>query len=64
MTHLDWQKSSFSGTNTNCLEIASEGEPVHIRESDDPTHIVTTTPAVLHTWLHTAKAGHFDHLTA
>ncbi|MFJ6385148.1 DUF397 domain-containing protein [Kitasatospora sp. NPDC092039] len=61
MTHLNWQKSSFSGTNTNCLEIASDGELVYIRESDDPTHIVTTTHTKLHAWIHGAKAGEFDH---
>ncbi|MFG2909889.1 DUF397 domain-containing protein [Kitasatospora sp. NPDC048286] len=64
MEQLNWQKSSFSGTNTNCLEIASSaGELVYIRESDDPTTIVTTTRTKLHTWIHGAKAGEFDHLT-
>ncbi|MFJ6621015.1 DUF397 domain-containing protein [Kitasatospora sp. NPDC091335] len=64
MTQLNWQKSSFSGTNTNCLEIApSAGELIHIRESDDPTTVVTTTRAKLHAWIRGAKAGEFDHLT-
>ncbi|WP_224279538.1 DUF397 domain-containing protein [Streptomyces sp. LS1784] len=63
MGQLNWQKSSFSGTNTNCLEIASDGELVYIRESDDPTHIVTTTRTKLAAWLRGAKAGEFDHFT-
>ncbi|MFE7639118.1 MULTISPECIES: DUF397 domain-containing protein [unclassified Kitasatospora] len=61
MEQLNWQKSSFSGTNTNCLEIASDGELVYLRESDDPTRIVTTTRPKLAIWLHSAKAGEFDH---
>ncbi|MFJ7908479.1 DUF397 domain-containing protein [Kitasatospora sp. NPDC096204] len=64
MTHLNWQKSSFSGEEANCVEIASAGDRVYIRESDDPTTIVTTTPTKLHTWIHGAKAGEFDHFTA
>ncbi|MEV7187125.1 DUF397 domain-containing protein [Kitasatospora sp. NPDC093102] len=51
----------LQGTNTNCLEIASDGELVYIRESDDPTTIVTTTRTKLHAWIRGAKAGEFDH---
>ncbi|MEE1789063.1 DUF397 domain-containing protein [Streptomyces sp. SP17BM10] len=64
MHQLNWQKSSFSGDQANCVEIASSGELVHIRESDDPTVIITTTRAKLHAWLQGAKAGEFDHFTA
>ncbi|MER7849121.1 DUF397 domain-containing protein [Kitasatospora sp. NPDC096077] len=64
MDQLNWQKSSFSGTKTNCLEIASDGARVYLRESDDPTTIVTTTRAKLNALLTAAKAGEFDHLTA
>ncbi|MFF2074759.1 DUF397 domain-containing protein [Kitasatospora sp. NPDC058162] len=64
MEQLNWQKSSFSGTNTNCLEIASDSDLVYLRESDDPTTVVTTTRAKLHAWINGAKAGEFDHFTA
>ncbi|MQS13599.1 DUF397 domain-containing protein [Streptomyces kaniharaensis] len=64
MSQYSWQKSSFSGTNANCVEIAIDGDHIYIRESDDPTTIVTTTRAKLHAWLRGAKAGEFDHLTA
>ncbi|MFC5663615.1 DUF397 domain-containing protein [Kitasatospora misakiensis] len=60
---LNWQKSTFSGENTDCVEIASNGELVHIRESDDPAAIITTTKAKLTAWLQRTKAGEFDHLT-
>ncbi|MFF9643334.1 DUF397 domain-containing protein [Kitasatospora aureofaciens] len=43
------------------IEIASDGSLVHIRESDDPTTVVTTTRAKLHAWISGAKAGEFDH---
>ncbi|MFI9364340.1 DUF397 domain-containing protein [Kitasatospora sp. NPDC053057] len=64
MSQLTWQKSSFSGDQANCIEIASDAEHVYIRESDDPTHIVTTTRAKLHAWINGAKAGEFDHFVA
>ncbi|MFF2143098.1 DUF397 domain-containing protein [Kitasatospora sp. NPDC058190] len=64
MSQLNWQKSSFSGDKADCVEIASEGDVVYIRESDDPTHIVTTTRAKLNAWINGAKAGEFDHFVA
>ncbi|MFF7995605.1 DUF397 domain-containing protein [Kitasatospora xanthocidica] len=64
MHQLNWQKSSFSNDQTNCVEIASVGELVHIRESDDPATIVTTTRAKLDAWIRGAKAGEFDHFVA
>ncbi|MFJ8433550.1 DUF397 domain-containing protein [Kitasatospora sp. NPDC094019] len=63
MEQLNWQKSTYSGENTDCVEIASDGELIHIRESDDPAIAITTTKAKLTTWLQAAKAGEFDHLT-
>ncbi|MEV7355579.1 DUF397 domain-containing protein [Kitasatospora sp. NPDC091276] len=64
MQELTWQKSSFSGEEANCVEIASDSNFVYIRESDDPAHIVTTTRTKLNAWLLGAKAGEFDHFTA
>ncbi|MGW3042568.1 DUF397 domain-containing protein [Kitasatospora sp. NPDC001159] len=61
MDQLNWQRSSFSGTNTNCLEIASEGDLVYIRESDNPDLVVTTTRTKLNAWILGAKDGEFDH---
>ncbi|MER7702010.1 DUF397 domain-containing protein [Kitasatospora sp. NPDC097605] len=63
MEQLNWQKSTFSGDAAECVEIASDSKLVHIRESDDPTAVITTTKANLATWLQAAKAGEFDHLT-
>ncbi|KUO13576.1 DUF397 domain-containing protein [Streptomyces sp. DSM 15324] len=44
-----WQKSSFSGggDGSNCLELASTPTTLHLRESDTPATILTTTPTAL-----------------
>jgi hypothetical protein len=41
-----WQKSSYSSEGNNCVEIASGTDgTLHLRESDDPTTVLVTTPA-------------------
>ncbi|GAB2955841.1 hypothetical protein GCM10023080_013570 [Streptomyces pseudoechinosporeus] len=48
MSALDWQKSSFSGDQANCLYVAATpAGTVHLRESDTPDTILTTTPTAL-----------------
>ncbi|SHI03954.1 DUF397 domain-containing protein [Streptomyces sp. 3214.6] len=44
-----WQKSSFSGggDGNNCLELASTPTTLHLRESDTPTTVLTTTPTTV-----------------
>ncbi|MCF4139412.1 DUF397 domain-containing protein [Streptomyces sp. Tue 6430] len=44
-----WQKSSYSGPDdgNDCLELASTSATLHLRESDTPTTVLTTTPAPL-----------------
>ncbi|MFE0255660.1 DUF397 domain-containing protein [Streptomyces sp. NPDC059010] len=58
---LTWQKSSFSGggTGDSCIEFAApitSPTSIHLRESDDPATILTTTPTALHALLTTLKA--------
>ncbi|MCX4687260.1 DUF397 domain-containing protein [Kitasatospora purpeofusca] len=60
---LNWQKSTSSGKQANCVEIASDSDLIRIRESDDPSTIINTTTAKLAAWTQGAKAGEFDHLT-
>ncbi|MER7581695.1 DUF397 domain-containing protein [Kitasatospora sp. NPDC097691] len=65
MSQLLWQKSSFSDADggTTCVELASGGKDVrHLRESDDPSLVITTSAAKLRAFLLGAKAGEFDHL--
>lgn len=46
MSRISWQKSSYSGNASNCVELGAEGPTtIHLRESDDPATILTTTPA-------------------
>ncbi|QCX76641.1 hypothetical protein C9F11_14860 [Streptomyces sp. YIM 121038] len=46
---LHWQKSTFSeaGDGNTCVEVASTHDSVHLRESDAPGAVLTTTPAAL-----------------
>ncbi|MFF4658148.1 DUF397 domain-containing protein [Streptomyces sp. NPDC001381] len=44
-----WQKSSYSGGSdgNNCLELAATPTALHLRESETPATILTTTPTAL-----------------
>ncbi|MFG2909881.1 DUF397 domain-containing protein [Kitasatospora sp. NPDC048286] len=64
MEHLDWQRASTSIGKDEWIEIASEGDHVYIRQSDDPTLVVTTTRIKFNAWVRGAKAGEFDHFVA
>ncbi|MET7765825.1 DUF397 domain-containing protein [Streptomyces sp. NPDC005336] len=66
MVEVTWQKSSYSGggDGNSCIELASIGDAIALRESDDPGTVLTTTPAKLQALLHAIKAGEFDHLAA
>ncbi|MFE7115414.1 DUF397 domain-containing protein [Streptomyces sp. NPDC057654] len=58
---VQWLKSSFSDQpEGNCLELASCDGGILMRESDDPSVVVKTTPAKLRAFLAGARAGEFD----
>ncbi|MFJ2776463.1 DUF397 domain-containing protein [Kitasatospora sp. NPDC087315] len=64
MQQLNWQKSSFSGGDDghSCIELApGTGDLRHLRESDDPDVVITTSTAKLRAFILGAKAGEFDH---
>ncbi|MFI9329895.1 DUF397 domain-containing protein [Kitasatospora sp. NPDC052868] len=61
MPDTNWQKSSFSGSGGDCVEIRTTSSLVELRESDDPDVIIRTTPAKFAAFLHHAKTGKFDH---
>ncbi|MEW2550075.1 DUF397 domain-containing protein [Streptomyces sp. NPDC047002] len=63
MPNYAWQKSSFSGTGANCLNVARDvGDgTIKLRESDDPDVVVTTSPEKLRAFILGVKAGEFDH---
>jgi hypothetical protein len=60
MLQLVWQKSSFStGDQGECVELATDSTgTVHLRESDNPDHITTTSPSALAALLTTLKRRH------
>ncbi|MGW0949651.1 DUF397 domain-containing protein [Streptomyces sp. NPDC002623] len=48
MTDLTWQKSTYSAEAANCVNIAAGPTgTLHLRESDEPETVLTTTPARL-----------------
>ncbi|MEU1785972.1 DUF397 domain-containing protein [Streptomyces sparsogenes] len=66
MRTINWQKSSYSAQSDGdaCVEVASIGDDIGLRESDDPDRVVITTPAKLRSLLAGIKAGEFDHLAS
>ncbi|MFF2039833.1 DUF397 domain-containing protein [Kitasatospora sp. NPDC058170] len=64
MSDTIWQKSSFSGSGGDCIEVRTANSLVELRESDDDDIIVRTTPIRFAAFLRGAKAGEFDHHTA
>ncbi|MFF6998537.1 DUF397 domain-containing protein [Streptomyces sp. NPDC008313] len=63
MKPLTWQKSTYSGDSSNCVYIAADstGTTLHLRESDAPDTILTTTPTLLHSLIRTLKANQRHH---
>lgn len=57
MTETRWRKSSRSGTETACVEVAHTLDAV--RDSKNPAGPVLPVPA-LTTFLHEIKSGQFD----
>ncbi|MFG3287959.1 DUF397 domain-containing protein [Streptomyces sp. NPDC048179] len=48
MPELTWQKSTYSGDASNCVEMATTPTAIHIRDSKNPTaHRLTVAPS---TW--------------
>lgn len=44
MSTTPWQKSSFSGDASNCVNVASGEDAVLLRESDEPGVVLRTSP--------------------
>jgi hypothetical protein len=61
-TPANWQKSSYSGPGDgdSCVELATMPtalHTLHLRESDDPATVLTTTPAPLGHLLGAIRTG-------
>ncbi|WP_381797586.1 DUF397 domain-containing protein [Streptomyces niveus] len=57
----NWQKSSFSGSGAQCVEIAEYNGAILLRESDDPNVVTTTSREKFAVFIAGVKAGEFDH---
>ncbi|MFM9614941.1 DUF397 domain-containing protein [Streptomyces niveiscabiei] len=54
-------RSSTKLRGEACVEVAHHDGHILMRQSDNPTEVITTTPAKLAAFLAGAKAGEFDH---
>lgn len=60
---LDWRKSSYSGANGDCVEVADTGNGVAVRHSKEPNQgTLVYTRAELAAFIEGCKAGEFDDL--
>ena len=41
MTEQTWRKSSFSGSQANCIEVGQDGAGLAVRDSKDPGQVLT-----------------------
>ncbi|WP_326582419.1 DUF397 domain-containing protein [Streptomyces sp. NBC_00481] len=58
MSRLHWQKSTYCGDASNCVNLATAPTGhILLRESDTPTTILTTTPAPLRSLIRTLKGA-------
>lgn len=56
---IHWQKSSFSGgdADEDCVEMAATSAGIHVRESDTPAAVLTTTGGPLRALIAAIKSG-------
>lgn len=56
---INWQKSSFSGTgdDNNCVELTASPSRIHLRESETPAAVLTTTPARVRALIAAIRTG-------
>jgi hypothetical protein len=63
MTDRVWRKSSYSGQQGNCVEIAGDKELIAIRNSNHPdAGTILFDRAEMAAWIAGCKAGEFDDL--
>ncbi|MCA6091498.1 DUF397 domain-containing protein [Streptomyces sp. SCA3-4] len=61
MFPLAWQKSSYSEEASSCVYVAAAPRgAIHLRESDAPNAVLTTTPDRLRPLISALKAGSLD----
>lgn len=59
-----WRKSTFSGQNGDCVEVAEAGDLILVRNSNRPeAGAIEFTRSEIAAWVSGCKAGEFDDLT-
>ncbi|MFE3504379.1 DUF397 domain-containing protein [Kitasatospora sp. NPDC059146] len=61
MPQNQWQKSSYSSSGDNCVEVRRADKLIELRESDEGETILRTNLAAFTALLDGLKAGEFDH---
>jgi hypothetical protein len=55
---IHWQKSTYSGDGSNCVYVAAPTPAeIHLRESDSPATILTTTRTPLRSLIQVLKGA-------
>jgi hypothetical protein len=61
LTSPDWRKSSYSSSNSNCVEVAVAGTCVAVRDAKDPDGpVLLCTRAGMAAFIAGVKDGEFD----
>lgn len=61
--NLSWRKSSFSGSNGDCFELASPGDHVLVRNSNHPDRgTLALDPSAMAAFVAGCAAGQLDDL--
>lgn len=59
---LNWIKASKSYGSGACIELAPFGETILLRDSKNPTVLLSYSSAEIDAFIDGAKRGEFDHL--